>query len=80
MFGETYLRNSKSAVFVGGQLFSPSAGDNLDVHVSYVTIQGAASFDKFGNITRLAGIFIQSGVLRDGCFSSGTFKTTQKLN
>lgn len=76
MFGHTYLRNSKSAVFVGGQLFS--AGDNL-FGPSYVTIQGAANFDKFGNITGLTGTFIQSGVLGDTCFSSGTFKTTQKL-
>ena len=84
MVGQTYLKNSKSAVFVGGQLFRFSAGENLgvfapDIQVSYVTVQGTATLDNLGNVTGLAGTFIQSGVLKPGCFSSGTFKTTQKL-
>ncbi len=71
MFGFFYLVNSKSAGFAGGVLF---------VDDSYATISGTATFDKFGRVTKLAGTFIQSEVLRLGCFSSGTFKSVQKLN
>lgn len=71
MFGLFYLVNSKSAAFIGGVLF---------VDDSYATIQGTATFNKFGNVTKLAGQFVQSGVLQPGCFSSGNFKSVQKLN
>ena len=71
MFGLFYLVNSKSAAFIGGVLF---------VDDSYATIQGTATFNKLGQVTKLAGTFVQSEVLRLGCFSSGTFKSVQKLN
>ena len=71
MLGLFYLVNSKSAAFIGGVLF---------VDDSYATIQGTATFNKFGNVTKLAGQFVQSGVLQPGCFSSGNFKSVQKLN
>lgn len=70
IIGETYWINSKSAAFVGGQLFEGWA---------YVTIQGTATINKFGDVTKLKGTFIQNGLIYDGCFSSGKFVTTQRL-
>ncbi|MDP2603001.1 MAG: hypothetical protein Q8S00_10470 [Deltaproteobacteria bacterium] len=68
MFGFFYQVNGKTAAFVGGVLF---------VDDSYATIQGIATFDKVGNVTKLTGAFIQSEVLRAGCFSSGKFKSVK---
>jgi len=68
MFGFFYLVNGKNAAFVGGVLF---------VDDSYATIQGIATFDKIGNVTKLTGTFIQNEVLRAGCFSSGKFKSVK---
>jgi hypothetical protein len=71
MEGETYLTSTKGASFVGGVLF-----DNL----AYATMQGTAKFDsKTGEVRSLAGTFIQNGVWRAGCFSSGKFKNTERL-
>lgn len=70
MIGGTYLIKSKSAAFVGGQLFEDW---------SYVTIQGTATFNKFGDVTKLKGTYIQKEVLFEGCFSSGKFVTTERL-
>jgi hypothetical protein len=71
MEGESYLTGSTSAAFVGGVLFEDG---------SYATIQGTAKADKTGAITSLAGTFIQFSVFRIGCFSSGKFKTVQRLS
>ena len=71
MFGFFYVVNGKSAAFVGGVLFADD---------SYATIQGTATFNKLGQVTKLAGTFVQSEVLQLGCFSSGAFKSVQKLN
>jgi len=49
MFGFFYLVNGKSAAFAGGVLF---------VDDSYATIQGTATFNKLGQVTKLAGTFI----------------------
>ena len=70
MIGETYSINSKSAAFVGGAVFEDW---------SYVTIQGTATFNKAGEVTKLKGTFIENGVPDEGCFSSGKFVTTQRL-
>jgi len=71
MTGFFYLTKTKTASFVGGVLF---------VDFSYATILGTATFNKLGEVTKLQGTFIQKEVLRVGCFSSGTFKSVQKLN
>jgi len=71
MTGLFYLAKAKTASFVGGVLFAD---------LSYATIQGTATFNKLGEVTKLTGTFIQKEVLRVGCFSSGTFKSVQKLN
>ncbi len=67
MVGFFYLTKSTSASFIGGVLF---------VDDSFATMQGTATFGKTGGVTKLAGTFVQSGVLRNGCFSSGTFTST----
>ncbi|MBI4527173.1 MAG: hypothetical protein HY695_25545 [Deltaproteobacteria bacterium] len=71
IFGQTYQTGSTSAAFVGGQLFQD---------LSYVTIQGKATYDKkTGAIKSLAGTFISKDLMGDGCFSSGTFKTVRRV-
>jgi hypothetical protein len=70
MEGQSYLTSSKSGAFIAGVLFEGG---------SFGTIQGTAKADKFGGIASLTGTFIQFGVFRVGCFSSGKFKTVQRL-
>lgn len=70
MYGETYLTGKTSASFVGGVLF---------VDYSYATIQGTVKFDKNGTVKSLKGVFIQNGVIHPNCFSSGKFKTVERL-
>ena len=71
MFGFFYLTKATASSFIGGVLFDDD---------SYATIQGTATFNKLGQVTKLAGTFVQSEVLWLGCFSSGTFTSVQKLN
>lgn len=71
MDGFFYRTKGTTAAFVGGVLF----GD-----LSYATIQGTATADKLGNVTKLAGVFIQSEVFDLGCFSSGKFVSGPRLN
>ena len=71
MFGFFYQVNGRTAAFVGGVLF---------VDDSYATIQGTATFNTLGLVTKLVGTFTQSEVLDPGCFSSGTFKSGPRLN
>lgn len=70
MFGFFYQTSSKTAAFVGGIQFED---------LSYAVVQGTAKFNKSGQVTKLTGTFIQSEVFFFGCFSSGKFSSTQKL-
>ena len=70
MSGKSYLTGTKKAAFVAGVLFENNA---------YVTIQGTVSLDNLGNVKRMQGIFILDSVINPGCFSSGKFKTTTRL-
>lgn len=70
MVGHTYLTGATKAAFVGGTVFQSLA---------FATIQGTVKFDKFGAVKSLAGVFTQDSVFRAGCFSSGKFKTVQRL-
>ena len=44
---------------------------------SFITIWGTTTIDKAGTVKALRGTFIQRGVLRQGCFSSGTFSSNR---
>jgi hypothetical protein len=70
MYGDSYSAGKNRASFVGGVLFDD---------FSYATMQGIAKLEKNGTIKSLEGIFIQSSVIREGCFSSGKFKTSQRI-
>lgn len=72
MFGLFYLTKATAAAFVGGVLFEDG---------SYATMQGTATFSKStGEVSKLSGLFVQSEVLRLGCFSSGKFVSGPRLN
>ena len=65
MFGFTYQTGRGKSSFVGGVVFEDGA---------YVTIQGNATWDNnTGAVKALSGTFIQSELLKYGCFSSGKF-------
>ena len=68
--GHTYLTSTTKAAFVGGILFQS---------LPFATVQSTIVFDKFGSIKSLSGVFTQDSVFRAGCFSSGKFKTVQRL-
>jgi hypothetical protein len=70
MYGKTYLIAKNKAAFIGGILFQDQ---------SYALIQGTATLDKFGTVKSMQGTFMQDSVLNVGCFSSGKFKTVQRL-
>jgi hypothetical protein len=70
MQGQTYLIGKNKASFVGGVLFED---------LSYITLQGTVIFDKFGTVKKMTGTFIQNGLFDLSCFSSGTFKTMERL-
>ena len=70
MHGQTYLTGKNKATFVGGVLFED---------LSYITLQGTVIFDKFGTVKKMTGTFIQNGLFDLSCFSSGTFKTMERL-
>ncbi|MFI5317121.1 MAG: hypothetical protein ACHQ6T_15580 [Myxococcota bacterium] len=70
LIGITYFVSPKKLSFTGAQTF-PSAS---------VSMQGFLTLDKFGAVTKAQGTFIQNGIDRLGCFSSGKFTTTQRLN
>lgn len=71
MFGGAYLTSERTAAFVAGVLFEDG---------SYGTIQGIAKADRrTGDVASLSGTFIQNGIFDVGCFSSGKFKTTERL-
>ncbi len=70
MTGYYYLTKATSAAFVASVGFGPG---------SFATIRGTAAINKkTGAVTALNGIFIQSDVIHDGCFSSGNF-TSKKI-
>lgn len=69
MTGFYYLTRSNAASFIGGVLFDNGA---------YATIQGEARLDKnSGGVTQIGGVFVQNGVIFEGCFSSGRFKSAK---
>jgi hypothetical protein len=70
MHGQTYLTGKNKGAFVGGVLFED---------LSYITLQGTVIFDKFGTVKKMSGTFIQNGLFDLSCFSSGTFKTMERL-
>ena len=70
MVGTAYLTSKTTAAFVVGVLFPDG---------TYAMAQGIIAADKFGNLRSLKGTFIQFGVLRDDCFSAGTFTSVRRL-
>jgi hypothetical protein len=70
MVGGVYLTSAKTPAFVAGVLFEDG---------SYATIQGTAKADRTGAVGSLSGTFIQNSVFDVSCFSSGKFKSTQRL-
>jgi hypothetical protein len=68
MSSSFYLTKPTSASFVAGALFED---------FSYLTIQGTATLDKLGNVTKLSGTFIQSRVISEDCFSAGKFTSVK---
>jgi len=70
MHGQTYLTGKNKASFVGGVIFED---------LSYITLQGTVIFDKLGTVKKMTGTFIQNGLFDLSCFSSGTFKTMERL-
>ena len=71
MFGVSYQTKSTSGSFVAAHAFANGG---------YVTVQGIAKASaKTGNITSLAGTFIQHNMFDDNCFSSGKFRTVQRI-
>ena len=72
MFGRSYIRNRNFADFVGAVYFEDG---------SWAAISGAAQLNKkTGLVIRLAGRYVQDGVLFSECFSSGKFKSGKRLN
>ena len=72
MFGFFYQTKNNASAFIGGVEFLDGA---------FATIQGTAKIEKGGvSITSMKGTFVQSGIVWDGCFSSGKFKTGRRLN
>lgn len=65
---EAYWINSKSKAFV-----LQAVSDDLTY---VIMLQGTATFNKFGEVTKLKGTFMDWGVT---CFSSGKFVTTERL-
>jgi hypothetical protein len=71
MIGVSYQTKNTTAAFVAGQQF---------VNGGYVTVQGLAKFSaKTGAVTSLSGTFAQFNMFNDNCFSSGKFKTVQRI-
>ena len=70
MTGTAFQTAATRAAFVAGVLF---------VDGSYATVQGQATANRFGEVVGISGTFIQSGVVNPGCFSSGKFRSTQRL-
>ncbi len=72
MSGFFYQTTKSKGAFIAGVLF---------VDGSFATIQGESKFDKdSGRVKSLKGVFVQSGLIFDECFSSGKFKTGKRLN
>ena len=46
---------------------------------AFVSMQGFITLDPLGAMKRGQGTFIQDSITRPGCFSSGKFTTTQRL-
>ncbi len=65
---EEYWINSKSKAFV-----LQAVSDDLTY---VIMLQGKATVNKFGNVTKLKGTFMDWGEV---CFSSGKFATTERL-
>ena len=62
----TYFMASKNkTAFVGEVFFEDD---------SWLSIFGKSTLDKNGMAKSIQGTFIQNGVIRPACFSSGTFK------
>jgi hypothetical protein len=71
MLGVTYQTATLSGAFVAAREFANGG---------YVTIQGIAKVNaRTGNIASLSGAFIQHNMFDDDCFSSGKFKTIQRI-
>lgn len=70
MTGYFYYTKSTVVAFIGAVHFSDG---------SFATIRGTAAINKkTGGVTAITGTFIQSGVVEQGCFSSGNF-TSKKV-
>lgn len=70
MIGLSYLTGKTTAAFVAKAIFNDG---------SWGAIQGTGKFDRSGMVKSLSGTFIQSEVYLPGCFSSGPFKSVQRL-
>ena len=69
LFGFFYVVKAGKAALIASVDFEGGA---------YMTIQGEVQFDKnTAAIKSVKGIFVQSGVFTDECFSQGKFKTSK---
>jgi len=68
--GTSYYVKQRTVSFTGAQFFA----DN-----SFISMEGKLTLDAFGNVTRASGTFIQDSLVFVGCFSSGKWRTTQRL-
>lgn len=71
MIGLTYQTKATTGSFVASHNFAN--GGHLTAHG---TVKVSA---RTGNITSLSGTFIQNNMFDDNCFSSGKFKTVQRI-
>lgn len=71
VIGVTFFVKDRKIAFSGAQFFDDG---------SYIALQGTATLDANGFMKRASGTFIQDSTVFQGCFSSGKWKTTQRLN
>jgi hypothetical protein len=70
LIGTNYLASSNKVAFTASQTLSGGG---------FVTVFGTFTLDASGNVKRGTGRFTQSDLIFSGCFSTGKWKTTLRI-